>query len=521
MQRPISDPDYRLNWNSTRTGWIPLALGLSAVILLWDLLELPQILSFSEFAFWDPGSNLTISYLMSHGYRPVIDFGYHYGLLGILADVAWFRAVPLTPIGYQAACIVCQLGVACAVARIARALEFGLLQSIFLFVAIGRAVIPTYFNIAHGLEAVLICFAVAEQARGARANALALTTAAVFAKPSMGFVYSGLLLTLTIVDFCRGRIVAPRSWFNQLQPALLVAISLSAILGIKFGFDVLWQTALPITGMGAYRTQNLGFFTAGSGFWHPVGVKANWHYYLQFYATGMIGLWAGATAYLIWGAITAARWLWEDLGTKPDSVKARRDEIVFSCALLHLTFIFFFFGNADSWIYYSYLLIAGTAAVPVDSRLYRNALCAIIVLGACTCYGLIAGSVWAWRTMSRTAATADLWSTPQLQDEWSRILAISKGRRTAVLHYSGAVEILYPQFERPTGVYFTPGLVSPRQAEREAARIESAGVVVLQYLPGWGGFALTPATERALARFKQIDFKQIDKGVYFSVYERR
>ena len=117
--------------------------------------------------------------------------------------------------------------------------------------------------------------------------------------------------------------------------------------------------------------------------------------------------------------------------------------------------------------------------------------------------------------------TADLWSTPQLQDEWSRILAISKGRRTAVLHYSGAVEILYPQFERPTGVYFTPGLVSPRQAEREAARIESADVVVLQYLPGWEGFALAPGTERALTRFKHIDFKQIDEGVYFSVYERR
>ena len=32
------------------------------------------------------------NYLVSHGYRPIIDFGYPYGLLAILANMAWFRA---------------------------------------------------------------------------------------------------------------------------------------------------------------------------------------------------------------------------------------------------------------------------------------------------------------------------------------------------------------------------------------------------------------------------------------------
>ena len=107
------------------------------MVLLWDLLELPQLLDFRGFAFNDQGTNLTINYLVSHGYRPIIDFGYPYGLLAILANMTWFRALPLTPLGYQAASVTCQLGVACAIARTARALALRPIQLFFLFVAIG------------------------------------------------------------------------------------------------------------------------------------------------------------------------------------------------------------------------------------------------------------------------------------------------------------------------------------------------------------------------------------------------
>ena len=280
---------------------------MSAVILLWDLLELPQLLNFRAYAFNDPGSNLTINYLISHGYRPVIDFGYPYGLLGIVANLAWFRAVPLTPAGYQTASIICQLGVACALARIARALALRPLQLIFLFVAIGRAVIPTYWNFAHALEAVLISFAMAEQARGARANALALTTTAVFAKPSMGIVYSALLLTLIALDLYRRRTTGLAAWFKQIRPATIVGLSLCAILGIGFGLEVLYRTVIPLSGAAEYRALKWGFFNeSGASFWHPAG--ANWHYY----AGTMIGLWAVAGAYLVWGAIPAARRVWRN-----------------------------------------------------------------------------------------------------------------------------------------------------------------------------------------------------------------
>ena len=91
----------------------------------------------------------------------------------------------------------------------------------------------------------------------------------------------------------------------------------------------------------------------------------------------------------------------------------------------------------------------------------------------------------------------------------------------AVVHYAGAVEILYPEFERPTGIYFIEGLMKAAEIQGEVARIESADVIVVPHggiPPTWaaGGYTLTPETERALAHFKQTE-----QSTYFSVYERR
>jgi hypothetical protein len=471
------------------------------------------MLNFTAFAFGDPGSNLTISYLVSHGYRPVIDFGYHYGLLAILANMAWSQAVPLAPVGYQAASILCQFGVVCAIARIATALAFTPLQRIFLFVAIGRAVMPTYWNWAHALEAVLICFAVAEQARGARANALALAAAAIFAKPSMGFVYAALLLMLMATDLNRRRTFTATALFNEIKLAAIVGISLCLVLGVVFGTNVLVRTVIPISGFVAYRAQHMGFFFGtGRGFWHPA--HASWRYY----AGSMIGLWATATAYLIWGSIEPARRIWENAGTVSDSIKARRDEIVISCAVLHVTFILLFFGGSGSWNYYSYLLIAGVAAVSIERRLFHDVLCALIAIAAGTYYGVVRDSISAWRRTSRSPVTANLWSSFEVQDEWSRILALSKGRRAAVLDYAGGIEVMYPQFEQPTHSFFIQGQIGPEDIRREVARIESADVIVVptaQMLSGFGSYASTPETELALASFKQTE-----RGNYFSVYQR-
>lgn len=54
-------------------------------IILFSIAWLPHAMSLNAYAFCDWGSNLTLQYLVSHGYRPTIDFAYLYGLLAVLS----------------------------------------------------------------------------------------------------------------------------------------------------------------------------------------------------------------------------------------------------------------------------------------------------------------------------------------------------------------------------------------------------------------------------------------------------
>jgi hypothetical protein len=78
--------------NSIRTAptpdRLPISKGLLFAILIAEafslfVIRLAGTLQFDNFAFFDTGSNLTVQYLISRGYRPTFDFIYPYGLLPI------------------------------------------------------------------------------------------------------------------------------------------------------------------------------------------------------------------------------------------------------------------------------------------------------------------------------------------------------------------------------------------------------------------------------------------------------
>src|SRR5277367_628535 len=66
-----------------------------------QIARLPVDMGFSRFAFFDYGASLTLQSLISSGYRPAIDFGFAYGLLGALIGKVWFGCLGLTPAAYQ------------------------------------------------------------------------------------------------------------------------------------------------------------------------------------------------------------------------------------------------------------------------------------------------------------------------------------------------------------------------------------------------------------------------------------
>src|SRR5260370_1661091 len=152
--------------------------------------RIPDFFSFDNVVFGDVGSVLTIDFLVTHGYRPVIDFGYLYGLLPIFLAHLWFRAIGRTPLALVGLAFFYNLIFVWGLAKLAVRLRMDTAGRLLLICSLG---FMTWSATSHGVEAVLLCNGLAEQAHGRYDRSLTLACASVFVKPSMGYVYGGVL----------------------------------------------------------------------------------------------------------------------------------------------------------------------------------------------------------------------------------------------------------------------------------------------------------------------------------------
>ena len=496
------------SWLTERPRAVFVLLAIE--ILAIDLLKLPDSMAFEHYAFCDAGANLTLQYVTAHGLRPAIDFGYNYGLLPILAGRIWFGIAGATPISLQALMTVCDLAIAWAIAKIVSRIRFGAAGLALTAITLGFAVQASYPSIAQAVEAVLLASALASQARGSRASALALACAAVFAKPSMGYVYSLVLIAAIVRERWRAG-AKPGEWVAELAPAAATGAALVLVLGIIYGPLALARTAIPIEGMSNYRAGNFGFFTgAGREFWDPHGLS--WLFYLIDFS----GFWIAGTIFLIGSGVAAIFYLATGVG---GGLEARRNEIVATCAVLHVAFITLFFGNQWSWIYYAYFLTVGVAAAAGASAIQRRVTIGLGVMGMMAWTHVIRLERLCWDTGQRDAVTAGLWASPDERKEWGQVLDTIRGSKAVVLDLKGAAELMYPEFEPPVTLYLDPGLIKPLEIQRKLAQLSAAQLVVVPANIGievCNGIPAVPELEAAIKGFEPRV-----KGKHFDVYQRR
>ncbi len=318
----------------------------------------------------------------------------------------------------------------------------------------------SYPAAAQAVEACLLGLALAQHAAGRRDRALALAGAAVFAKPSMGFVYGLLLMLLLARDTRRdGRGV--RGMIHAFAPAAVSCVVIAVLLALRFGSRDVMTTVLPLEGFRSYRALNHGFFHgSGQGLWDLKGMT--WLIYLTYVA----GFWIAASLFLIGSAIGAAVMLFSTR-SRNDSISARRKEFVVVCMLMHVAFVCLFFGNRWSWIYYSYVLVIGAAAAAdlvSPSRVFAMALCVLGVF-AWTVRIMLVDRLW--HNTARTPTTAGLWARGDEQGEWSRVLEEVRSKGAVMLDTTGAAELLFPGFQPPTTLYLDPGLMLNVDIERK------------------------------------------------------
>jgi hypothetical protein len=479
--------------------WLSLLFGAETLALA--LMRLPTDLGFDANAFGDRGDFLTICYLVRHGSRPAIDFGYHWGLLPIMFGQASFAIFGPTPQANEAAMVVCAIVVAIGIARMAAALRLGRLGIVFLAIALPFA-FPT-FTLTYALEAALLSNALAEQAAQRRATALALATTACFVKPSMGYLYGFLLVAMALLeawgiraDVSSGSSPSTstdwRRFMHTMTPAAVTVATVMLILAAVYGARVLAITLLPTAGMNAYRFQGMGFFHgAGRDFWYQP------HLGLPFYVFTVAGFWLAASVWLFAATVRSAWKLF--VATRVPDAFGADDEFVLTCAVLQVAFITVFFGTQVSWQYYSYILVMGVAATSIRdlwSRRIVSLLTLLALFGHTAHFELLAGQ---WRTTAPTRATAGMWVSSEELSEWEQVLRAVDGHRAVLLTAMGSAPVLSAQIEPPFADHFNPGELTPGQLPRLMEHIYGAQRIVAVVSPGFGNMLVWwPDIQRAL-----------------------
>ena len=320
----------------------------------------------------------------------------------------------------------------------------------------------------------MLSSAIAEQAAGRRATALALAVGACFTKPSMGYLYGGMLLTLAAWDLVNQRRLKLSALYRVLAPAIVTGVGFSAILGSMYGVTPLFHTLLPTAGFNAYKTLNYGFFRAGRAFWYFRGVRPG------YYAGTVAGFWLLGTLWLLASGAIA---LFAMVRNATDDTCRVRNEIVMSCAAMQLAFVFLLFGNPFSWFYYSCILVMGIAATDVLGQQFRYGVWCLVLIAALGEKTFLKDSCLRWMGSAPTPQTADLWASPDDRNEWEKVQARihtdpTGGHPAVMLARTGCAGLLFSEFAKPVSLYLDPGIPVDQELVRVAEQLRDASDVV-------------------------------------------
>jgi hypothetical protein len=497
---------------------------LFAEVLLLFIVHLPDAFQLDNFAFFDTGANLTAQYLIERGYRPGVDFGYLYGLLGLFTGRFWFGLTGATPLSYEAAMLVCDILVAWAIARLLSALQVGI-AGLVIVAATMPLMIPKYYTFSHALEAVCLYHALAELARGKLPNTLAFAAASIFAKPALGY-FLGLACIVYMLPalFTQARNQGARA-FVTILPAVVVASVLAIVLGASFGFASLVHTVLPLAGRRLYQAHHFGFFNSGRLFWWPKDPS------LAYYLGSAAGFWIAASVILLVAGLTSIRRLAWRVQTRAKDYGI--EGFILCCLFLHVVAIFVLWGNEFSWTYYCFVPVLGlTAALNLGAQ-WRVAILSLVVAirmatlvpvrqAAHPATAMGAGgparahfSYRALLTMSSRDTIGGLLAPDAERAEWSHVAAMMRGNSVALLVRHGCGDLLLPGFMKPVTVYLTSGAALPADVSRKLNQLRQSSIVLI---PREHVLILRDFPE--ISAYVGQQFSLGFDGTYFKVYVR-
>lgn len=465
MLRPSGPVDLGIERRSA--PWLSIAAALATPFLF--LLQLPRVLSFRQFAFEDTGTTHHALSLIASGMRPMIDFGYPYGLMNLAAGQAWFAALGSGAYAYFLLVLALHAVTGLGLWRMARAMPDRRFALLLVIAAAAHA--TAVWGLVYAFEAALLAQCLGALAWGRRGEALAWATACLFVKPSMAYVLGFFIVVVTALECVRtwrrpgGRFLhAAKSAARTIAPAAGVLVGCGVLLGLLYGWMPLLRTLFPVAGKALYNSY--GISHALPAFLRPLR-EGNWLYII---GSNFVPYVAGSLALL---AIVPAL-TWTVLRTNWHAGPAQRHAAAMGWAggMSMLVFLAAFFGG----LHYVPLLVAAIlgafVAVPaLRGRVMPRRIAIGVFLLTTPC--VLADGMRGWFMDAPSGATCGLWALPGEAAEWQQAKHLAAelapaGRRPLVLSGAGGIDAIDATLVAPSSVYLQPGIAS----EGEFARIE-------------------------------------------------
>jgi hypothetical protein len=478
-----------------------IILAFMSVAIVFLVLRIPSIASFENFAFGDAGASLRADYIISQGYRPSADFSYAYGLLTLVVGRAWFWLFGRTSFSYVLAMIVCQLLFAWGVARFARNAKLKFFPLIFLLFC-GSYCFGHLASTVYALEPIFVSHALAEHAAGRRDRALILSVISIFVKPSMGIIYSAVILLLIAISHLR-RTNSLKRILKDITPAALIGSGISISLIISFGFSEFFNITLPFAGKIIYKANNFGFFSGvGSSFWKSKDVSAG------YYLGNPIGFWLVLSGVLSIGGLASLYKVIKNIKIDEQKPSKIYSEVVVSCFLCWIAWILFFFAHASSWFYYTYMMLMGVAVILNSlslKKLRYSLFCSLLVFSLLSQYSITKDIYRQWTNRFIGADTHWLWFDKQMYKEWQQVVDLIQDKPAAGALFNGCLGLIDERFSMPHYWMMLKGETHPKMLLELDSVISQASYLVLlgqsdESFLRW--YAKRPSTRQLLNQFE-------------------
>ncbi len=290
----------------------------------------------------------------------------------------------------------------------------------------------------------------------------------------MGYVY-GLLLIITIFLQLKRDKTILTIIVKKLLPSAIIGAALLGVLSAIYGFVNVIKTQFPLSAGLAYKANNFGFWGVGRDFWNPTNVN------IKYYIGSPSGFWILGSLVLIIATLTSLISMFRRKSRVSEVSTA--DEVVICCCVMHLAFVFLFFGNAWSWGYYVYILVLGITAIAVRSsmtnimRIVPVALVALMsMLG---CYTGAIAAYTSFNTKTTSSATAGLFASAALQREVAETKRLAVGHSATVLSMSGYPRFMGPEFGEPTTFFLTYGANQEVEISRKVNQMIHSDLIII------------------------------------------